>query len=171
MTRNLVAAFAVVAGLMLTLQSVAAEQGHAHGTGHHETAAREEAITPQTTCPVMGGKINPKLYVDADGKRVYVCCQGCIPAVKKDPGRYIKKLEEQGVTVARLQTTCPVMGGKINPKLHVDADGKRIYVCCPACIPKVKEDPGKYIRKLQEQGVVVVDTPKEVHGAHDGHHH
>jgi len=40
------------------------------------------------------------------------------------------------------QTTCPVMkGGKINKKLYVDHNGKRIYVCCKVCINKVKADP------------------------------
>ena len=33
-----------------------------------------------------------------EGKRVYVCCGGCVGAVKKDPEKYLKKLEERGVT-------------------------------------------------------------------------
>jgi YHS domain-containing protein len=57
----------------------------------------------QTTCPVMGGKINKKLYVDVKGKRIYVCCAGCIAAIKKDPAKYISKLEKAGVTIEKVK--------------------------------------------------------------------
>lgn len=56
---------------------------------------------PQTTCPVMGSKVDTNsLYVDVDGKRIYVCCQACVAAVKKDSAKYIAKLEAEGVTLA-----------------------------------------------------------------------
>jgi YHS domain-containing protein len=50
----------------------------------------------QTTCPVMGGTINKKLYVDYKGERVYFCCQACLPQFKKDPEKFIKKMKEMG---------------------------------------------------------------------------
>jgi len=133
-------------------------------------------IKGQTTCPVMGGKINKDLYVDHDGRRIYVCCKGCIAAVKKEPAKYIKVLESKGETVAKLQTTCPVMGGKINKKQYVDAKGKRIYVCCPGCIGKIKAAPEKYIQKLEHDGVILDPVPKATkhkggHDAHKGHNH
>ena len=58
------------------------------------------------------------------------------------------------------QTTCPVMGGKINTNLFVDAAGKRIYVCCPGCLPELKQNPAQYIRKLEQQGVKLDAAPK-----------
>lgn len=54
---------------------------------------------PQTTCPVMGGKINKEVYADYEGKRVYFCCGGCINGFRKDPVKYVKKLEGEGVTL------------------------------------------------------------------------
>ena len=57
----------------------------------------------QSTCPVMGGKINKKLYVDVKGKRIYVCCAGCVAAIKKDPTKYISKLEKAGVTIEKVK--------------------------------------------------------------------
>ena len=55
---------------------------------------------PQTLCPVMAGEtISKKLYVDYDGKRIYVCCKGCLAAVRKDPAKYVKQLEASGVTL------------------------------------------------------------------------
>jgi len=54
----------------------------------------------QETCPVMKGeKINKKLFVDYEGKRIYVCCGGCIRAVKKDPAKYVKEMEAAGITL------------------------------------------------------------------------
>jgi hypothetical protein len=56
---------------------------------------------PQTTCPVMGGKVNKELYVDAEGYRIYVCCGGCIGKVKADPEKYIKQLKAKGVELEK----------------------------------------------------------------------
>lgn len=55
----------------------------------------------QTTCPVMGGAVNPKLYVDAEGYRIYVCCGGCVSAVKADPAKYIAKMKAEGVELEK----------------------------------------------------------------------
>ncbi len=64
----------------------------------HETALAKE----QTICPIMGGKINKTVYADHDGKRVYFCCAGCIDPFKKEPAKYIKKLEGEGVELAKV---------------------------------------------------------------------
>lgn len=53
----------------------------------------------QEKCPVMGYTINKDLYTDYEGKRVYFCCASCPAAFEKDPEGYIKKMEEQGVTL------------------------------------------------------------------------
>ncbi len=53
----------------------------------------------QATCPVMGGPVDKSLYVDYEGKRIYVCCGGCISEVKKDPGKYTEQLEAKGVVL------------------------------------------------------------------------
>jgi len=73
------------------------------------TGAKKAATTtknkPQTLCPVMGGAINKKLYVDSDGKRIYVCCAMCISTINKDPAKYIKQLEDQGITLEKTPAT------------------------------------------------------------------
>lgn len=120
-----------------------------------------KTVAVQKTCPVTGGKINKALYVDYEGQRIYVCCAGCIPKVKKDPAKYIKVLTDKGEGVAKLQTKCPVMGGPVNRKEYADVKGKRIYACCGGCIAKIKADPDKYIKALENQGVVLEDIPAE----------
>jgi YHS domain-containing protein len=52
---------------------------------------------PQTLCPVLAGNIDKKVYADYQGKRIYFCCPGCDAEFKKDPEKYLKKMEEQGV--------------------------------------------------------------------------
>ena len=52
---------------------------------------------PQTVCPVLAGNIDKSIYMDYKGKRVYFCCKGCDAEFKKDPEKYMKKLQEQGI--------------------------------------------------------------------------
>jgi hypothetical protein len=47
----------------------------------------------------------------------------------------------------------------VNPKLYVDAEGYRIYVCCGACVKAVKADPAKYIEQMKAEGVELEKTP------------
>ncbi|HUT33476.1 MAG TPA: hypothetical protein VNE39_08365 [Planctomycetota bacterium] len=162
-----------LAAILVAVVGLAAEhQAHGHEPGKEnaeETPAKSGK--PQTACPVMGGKINGTFFADHEGKRVYFCCEGCIAQFKKDPAKYIKKLEGEGVTLAKLQTNCPVMGGKIDPKLFADHAGKRVYFCCPGCKAPFLKDPEKYIKKLEDEGVATEAPPatKESH-EHKGHH-
>ena len=61
-----------------------------------------KASKPQSTCPVMGTPINKKLFVDANGYRIYVCCEGCIGKVKADPAKYIEKIKASGEVPEKL---------------------------------------------------------------------
>lgn len=53
----------------------------------------------------------------------------------------------------RLQTHCPVMGGRISPEHFVDVEGVRIFVCCPGCDAAILEHPQKYLAKMKAEGV------------------
>jgi hypothetical protein len=70
------------------------------------TAASNNAVAvkAQTQCPVMGGKVDKGQFVDVDGKRIYVCCGGCIAKIKKDPAKYVKQLEAEGITLDKAAT-------------------------------------------------------------------
>lgn len=70
---------------------------------------------PQTTCPVMGGKINKAQYADVKGHRIYVCCPGCIGKIKADPDKYIKQLKAEGV---ELEKAPEAKGDKASEKKH-----------------------------------------------------
>jgi YHS domain-containing protein len=67
-------------------------------------SAQGQTVKKQTTCPVMGGKIDTNVFADYDGKRVYFCCGACPAEFKKDPAKYIAKAEKDGVTLERTPT-------------------------------------------------------------------
>ena len=54
---------------------------------------------PQTLCPVLAGNIDKNVYADYQGKRIYFRCTGCDAEFNKDPEKYMKKLQEEGVTL------------------------------------------------------------------------
>jgi YHS domain-containing protein len=49
----------------------------------------------QTTCPVMvGNKIDPNIYTDYMGERVYFCCLKCKGAFEANPEKYLARLPQ-----------------------------------------------------------------------------
>jgi YHS domain-containing protein len=66
-----------------------------------QAAERGAKIKAQTVCPVLGGAIDKRLYVDYKGYRIYFCCDGCPEEFKKNPEKYMKKLRESGVTLEK----------------------------------------------------------------------
>jgi len=122
----------------------------------------EDAPVPQTVCPVMGGKITKTLFVDYNGKRIYACCAGCLPKIQKDPAKFVKQLEADGITLAKTpvpQTVCPVMGGKIDKSVFADYNGSRVYFCCAGCIATFNQDPATHVRKIKKAGITLAETP------------
>ncbi len=61
------------------------------------TAEAKAASAANTICPVTGEKIDPANNVtyEYQGKIYNFCCPMCIDEFKKDPAKYIAKIEEQ----------------------------------------------------------------------------
>jgi YHS domain-containing protein len=68
-------------------------------------------------------------------------------------------LAEGGAGMTKPQTTCPVMGGKVNKEIYTDHEGKRVYFCCKACIGEFRKNPEKYVRAFEDEGVVLENAP------------
>ena len=68
--------------------------------------------------------------------------------------------EKKPTAEKKAQTHCPVMNGKVSKKVFIDVKGKRIYVCCPPCKKKIKADPDKYIKMLEDKGITIEVAPK-----------
>ncbi|HJO95373.1 MAG TPA: hypothetical protein QF753_18385 [Victivallales bacterium] len=84
--------------------------GISANAGTNKSVTKSQNSKLQSTCPVMGGKINKKQYIDVkDPKtgntyRIYVCCKGCINAIKANPYKYIQKLKKKGVKLQKIDT-------------------------------------------------------------------
>lgn len=69
-------------------------------TGSTGSASAENATPPSTlpadantTCPVMTAEpADPELYVDHEGRRVYLCCTKCKRLFRNNPDKYLKNL-------------------------------------------------------------------------------
>ncbi len=106
------------------------------GCGKKEAAAPiDENGKPiaQKLCPVTGDPIDPKIFVDQDGRRIYFCCNACPPVFKKDPAKYLKIVDEQLKNPPAAVTT---------PAAPAAPTGDVVYTC--PMHPEVRESkPGK----------------------------
>lgn len=78
---------------------------HDHHAGHEMASAQDKAKESEVkflgkgdgieTCPVTGEPVNKNLKSEVDGITFYVCCEGCIETVKKNPAAYLKKAEKK----------------------------------------------------------------------------
>ena len=71
-----------------------------HMAGHEampmgESPAAAGTEIAQKTCPVTGDPIDPKVYRDHNGRRIYFCCSACVTTFKKDPDKYLKIVDDQ----------------------------------------------------------------------------
>ena len=79
--------FVILAGILFAGMALASEEH-----GNHEM---EPTNTQQTLCPVMeGNPVDPDIYVDYQGERVYFCCNFCVDEFQKSPEKYISKLPQ-----------------------------------------------------------------------------
>jgi YHS domain-containing protein len=83
----------------------AKDDGHGHHAEHanHDKADSAKDAEPKflgkgdgiETCPVTGEAVNKNLKGEADGQTFYVCCEGCLETVKKNPSAYLKKADKK----------------------------------------------------------------------------
>ncbi len=66
-----------------------------HGSMSKADAAPAPAGIAQKTCPILGGAIDEKVFVEHEGRRVYFCCGGCDDTFAKDPAKYLAKLDAE----------------------------------------------------------------------------
>jgi YHS domain-containing protein len=124
---NIIPATCVAGLLMASFSLGQSEKGAKVDTA--KTAAHVKQLKPQTTCPVSGDPIDKKLYVDYKGKRIYVCCASCIAPLKKNPEKYIKKLESMGQGVESIAAASSQDGNSI--KTDTSKTSEAGYWTCP----------------------------------------
>ncbi len=91
----------VVTYVVCSIMLFAAASVFAAGCGRKDSPAPSantgaaDAEIAQKTCPIMGEPIDKNIYLDHEGRRVYFCCSMCKDTFKKDPEKYIKKLDAE----------------------------------------------------------------------------
>jgi hypothetical protein len=132
-----------------------------------EPALRRTGLTieEQRICPVEDaelGTMGPPVAVEVNGQKVWTCCDACPPKVKADPARYLARLAALGggrtsaasapaALTAQEQKICPVTGAKLGSMgdpVAVELAGRKVWICCEGCEPKLKADPARYLAKL-----------------------
>jgi Cu(I)/Ag(I) efflux system membrane fusion protein len=131
-------------------------------------------VEEQKVCPVTDaelGTMGPPIAVEAEGRLIWTCCDACPPKIQADAPKYLTKLasflgadtaEAAAAPTPEDQTICPVTGAKLgsmgDPVL-AEVGGQKVWTCCPACPPKLKAEPAKYLSRLApppEGGVLSV---------------
>ncbi len=63
----------------------------------------------------------------------------------------LAELSPEDRALAEKQKTCPVSGemlGAMGKPYKVSVQGRTVFLCCPGCEAKLKNDPEKYLAKL-----------------------
>lgn len=88
----------------------------------------------QTKCPVMGNNVVSSIsYIlksdkGNESKKVYFCCPPCIETFKKNPDKYIKKLEKMKQPIETVATVNDVWICTMCPDIKSEKSGN-----CPKC--------------------------------------
>ena len=65
----------------------------------------------------------------------------------------IAQLPQEDQEAARQQKICPVSGeplGSMGTPQKVEVNGQTVFICCSGCEEPLKEDPDKYLAKLNQ---------------------
>lgn len=137
---RMAATLAVVSGLVVASIGMAAEK-----------PSKEEAlmISAQKICPVsgqelksMGGAVKTTL----DDQTMFLCCKGCVGKPGKEA--HLATIKEN---LIKAQGHCAVMKKPLpDDATSIVVEGREIFVCCPPCTKKIKADPEKYTKAVNE---------------------
>lgn len=96
-------------------------------------------------CFLMPKKdVNPEKFVEFNGGRVYVCCDGCLKRLAKDPSKFAAQANQQLVQTGQYrQTGCPLGGGDVAADQSIEVLGVKIGFCCANCKAKAEAAEGK----------------------------
>ena len=63
-------------------------------------------------------------------------------------------LSDEDRALAESQKICPVGGGALgsmDTPIKVDLNGRFVFICCQSCEEPLREDPEKYLAKLEKE--------------------
>lgn len=107
------------------------------------------------TCPIMGKPSSPRLFVDTEFGRIYVCCKTCNKDVLANPAQASKTAYP---TVKKLaNTVCPVdrkVTNETSPTVVLQ--GLELRVHDAACATELRADAQRYLALVNDPELVDV---------------
>ena len=88
----------IILAMLVSLVLIVAGKTYAEGEGTNVTEDSTVTEVGNKLCPISGekvGEMGEVVKVEHNGKVYNLCCKMCIKDFKKDPEKYIKKIEEQ----------------------------------------------------------------------------
>jgi hypothetical protein len=144
---NMNSVLKILAGSVLVIvllmpATLAAAQGASVAAQNNATVAKE--CPPQTVCPIMGGKVDPKVFTDVAGYRIYACCKGCLEKIQADPEKAVAAIRAKGVCPESRLEVCPKCGEIKGAKSCCKADAVKCGKCgldkgSPGCCRGLKD--------------------------------
>lgn len=157
---------------------------HSSGGSHSHKDAKKKTETngTQKVCPIRKEAIDPEVFIEYQGQKIYFCCPGCDKKFLKDSELYFGQMKERGEVAENIQTLCPVSGDKLDgDKVALTLPGRKVYFCCKKCVREFKKDKAKYIKNLDKKAETKegdahkdhdhTDKKKEKKSSHEGHDH
>lgn len=146
MTRNV--NWIASAGFTVLIFAFATVALHAQGdAGQKQQGTEALLVKAQAICPVTGQGLNTMggpVRASVGDQTVFFCCKACVN------GR-IDETHWQRVqaNLIAAQGKCPVMGNALpkNPA-SVVVNRRRVFVCCPPCVEKIKAQPRDYLETV-----------------------
>ncbi|MHB1155845.1 MAG: hypothetical protein ACYC26_03290 [Phycisphaerales bacterium] len=144
---------------------------------------------PLTACLVsgekLGGEMGDAINFVYKNRLIRFCCPDCKKDFLAAPDKYLAKLDEAVIAKQKPAypfTECMISGDKLGGDMGPPVD--RIYAnhlvrfCCPMCIRQFKENPAKYLKKIDDAArkKSADSKPESSNGAakntdHSGHKH
>lgn len=142
------------------------EPGQSHQDSTAGSATSQPAAVsfayPLDTCIVSGeklGSMGDPVSLTHEGRRITLCCNGCVKEFEAEPAKFIKKLDKAIVNAQLMHypiDMCIVASGKLGSMgdpVNLVYNNRLIRFCCAGCLPKFKADPAKYFKALDKQVV------------------
>ena len=115
--------------LIYATGAVAQKKSGSNEKSGAKSAQEKKRLKPQETCPIMGGKIDQKVFVDAAGYRFYACCPSCLGKIKADPKKALSQLRVKGERPEVRLAVCPMCGQVKGTKACCAKDAKKCDKC------------------------------------------
>lgn len=145
-----------------------------HKHNHHDSKkeASHHIKGTQKVCPVSKKKIDPSIYIDFQGQRVYFCCPGCDKKFLKNSESRFTEMKDRGERAENIQKVCPVSGDPLEDhEISVDLPGRKIYFCCKRCIKSFNKNKKKYLSQIGHKKGKKENKHDDHHGHDHSHHH